>query len=144
MNKFSIGNGSLLMKSVCLAIVLMLAGSLLASGVMGFDNCGMQCCCQSGISHMQPSVAKKVQSPMGCCSGAAQPSCDIQSAKPFELPEIILASPIYELPRADGPADILAFENGFEQNSGHITAIQDLHPLYKSPPLYLQKLSFII
>ena len=143
MNKISTGTRSILLKAVCTAMVLILGGSLFAAGVMGADGCGMKCCCQTGPTHMQPSTEKQMRAPMGCCSGVPLSPCDLQSAKPFELPEIILSACCYSSYTGGAPV-ILTDASDKSQNTGGKFSVQILDPKFNSPPLYLQNLSFLI
>ena len=144
MKKISTSNKSTMLKAVCTAMVLILGGSLFASGVMGSDGCGMKCCCQTGPTRMQPSAEKQMRSPMGCCSGVPLSPCDIQSAKPFQLPEITLASCCKDLPHAGGSTVIFTDANDHRLNPGISFISQNLDPQIKSPPIYLHNLSFLI
>ena len=144
MNKIPTGTRSIMLKAVCAALVLTFGGSLFAAGVMGSDGCGMNCCCHTGTTHMQPTAEKKVRSPMGCCAGVPLSPCDIQSAKPFELPEIILASCYDELSKAGGSAVILPDAIGRMPETGLNYLSQVLDLKFNSPPIYLQNLTFLI
>ncbi len=144
MNKISHSTRSIMLKAVCTAMVLILGGSLFAAGVMGSEGCGMKCCCQTGPTHMQPSAQKQMRAPMGCCSGVPLSPCDLQSAKPFELPEIILASCGDGLFYTGGASVILTDASDKSQNPGAKFIVQALDPKFNSPPLYLQNLSFLI
>jgi hypothetical protein len=144
MLKIHVNIRSIMLKAVCTALVLILGGIMFASGAMGSDGCGMKCCCQTGSNHVQPAAQKHMRSQVGCCPGVPLSPCDIQSAKPFELPEIILASCCDELSLAGGSAAILSDATDRRQNTGLSSISQDLHLKFNSPPLYLQNLSFLI
>jgi hypothetical protein len=144
MNKISTGIRSILLKAVCTAVVLILGGSLFAAGVMGSGDCGMKCCCQTGPTHIQPSAEEQMRAPLGCCSGVPLSPCDLQSTKPFELPDITLASCCIELPNAGGPTGILTDANDNGQHLSGNFIFQVLDPEFNSSPLYLQNLSFLI
>ena len=144
MNKTCTGTRSIILKAVCTAMVLILGGSLFAAGVMGADGCGMKCCCQTGPTHVQPSAEKQMRAPMGCCSEVPRSPCELQSAKPFELPEIILASCYDELSKAGGSAVILPDAIGRMPETGLNYFSQVLDLKFNSPPIYLQNLSFLI
>ena len=144
MNKTSTGTGTIMLKAVYMAMILILGGSLFAAGVMGSGGCGMKCCCQIGPTHMQPPAEKQMRSTSGCCSEAPFRPCDLQSAKPFELPEITLASCCIDLPNADGPTGILIDSYDKRQNLSGNFFSQVLDPKFNSPPLYLQNLTFLI
>ena len=144
MNKNPTGKRSIMLKAVCTAMVLILGASLSAAGVMASNGCAMQCCCQTGPSQMQPSAEKQMRSPMGCCSGVPFRPCDIQSAQPFELPEIITASCCVYHFYNSGFSAILIDTDDERQNTGTKFVAQVLEPKFKAPPIYLQKLSLLI
>jgi len=144
MNKISTGIRPILLKAVCTALALILGGSLFAAGAMGSGGCGMKCCCQTGPTPMQPAAEKQMRSPMGCCSVVPLRPCDIQSAIPIELPEVILASSCDDLSKDGGPTVILADANDRRQNSDANFISQVLDPHFNSPPIFLQNLSFLI
>ncbi|MCP4626821.1 MAG: hypothetical protein GY850_25425 [bacterium] len=144
MNKIPTGTRSILLKAVCTALVLILGGSLFATGIMGSGGCGMKCCCQTGPTHMQPPAEKQMRSPVGCCAGVPLSPCDIQSAKPFELPEIVLASCCDELYNTGGSAVIISDAADRMQKPGINFISQVLDSKFNSPPIYLQNLSFLI
>jgi hypothetical protein len=125
-------------------MILILGGSLFAAGAMVSDGCGMKCCCQTGPSNMQPSAEKQMRSPMGCCSGVPLSPCNLQSNKPFELPDITLAACCVDLPNADGPTGIIADANDNGQNLSGNFISQVQNPKFNSLPLYLQNLSLLI
>jgi hypothetical protein len=133
-----------MLKAVCTALVLILGGSLFAAGVMGSEGCGMKCCCQTGPTHIQPSAEKQMRAPMGCCSGVPLSPCDLQSAKPFELPEVILALCCDNLSYTGGASAILTDASDKSQNPDTKFIVQVLDPKFNSPPIYLQNLSFLI
>ena len=144
MKKNSASARSIMLKAVCTALVLILGGSLFAAGVMGSVGCGMKCCCQTGPTPMQSSAEKQMRSAIGCCSGVPLSPCNLQSTKPFELPDITLASCCLDLPNAYGPTGILIDSNDNGQNLSGNFLSQVLDPKFNSPPLYLQNLSFLI
>jgi hypothetical protein len=81
---------------------------------------------------------------MGCCAGVPYIPCDIQSAKPFELPEIITASCCVYHSYTEGISVSLIDTCDKSQNSGAYFFTLVLEPKFKSPPIYLQKLSLLI
>jgi len=143
MNKISNSTRSITLKAVCTALVFVLGASLFAAGAMGFDGCGIKCCCQSGAA-VHVSAEQQMRSPMGCCSGVPLNPCDLQSAGPFELPEIIPAACCGELLHADGPTAVLAGFTDDGQNGGANFISQVRDPEYSSLPLFLQKRSLLI
>jgi hypothetical protein len=145
MNKIPAGKRPIMLKTVCAAMILILGGSLFAAGAMGFDGCGLKCCCHSGPGgHLQPSAEKQMRAPMACCSGVPFSPCDLQSAQPFELPEIIAASSRGDLSGAGGPSIVLADVIHQHQPSGAKFNDRALDLKFHSPPKYLQNLSFLI
>jgi hypothetical protein len=144
MKKISTGKRSIRLKAVSTALVLILGASLLAAGVMASNGCAMKCCCQTGPAHMPPSAEKQMRSPQGCCSGVPFSPCDIQSAKPFELPEMISASCCAYHSYA-GWVSLILFDAGDKsQNPGAKLDIQALDSKFISPPIYLQHQSLLI
>ena len=81
---------------------------------------------------------------MGCCAGSSQMPCDLVSATELELPEVTLVSSTDHLPTTGGPAgnisDDLIGRHGLR---GHAFD-QFVREKFRSPPLYLQNLSFLI
>ena len=144
MNKISTDRRSILLKAVCTALVLILGGSLFAAGVMGSGGCGMNCCCQTGPTHMQPAADKQMRSALDCCSGVPISPCNLQSTKPFELPDITLAACCIDLPIVYGPTGILTDANVNGQNLSGNFISQRLDPKFISPALYLQNSSLLI
>jgi len=144
MNKIPNGNRSILLKAVCTVMVLILGGSLFSAGVMGSDGCGLKCCCQTAATYLPPSAEKQMRAPMGCCAGRASEPCDLQSAKPFELPEIILAASRGDLSNGGGPSVNVTEVIYQSQNSGAKFIYRVSDPKFNSPPLYLQQLSLLI
>ena len=144
MNSAWIGSESILLKAMCLVLTLIIGSSLFAAGAIGAASCGMTCCCQTGPDHMQTSGAKQMRSSMGCCSGLSFSPCDMPSAMPFGLPKITLTSSFRDLPNIAGSAINLVDFSGNRQISGGYFVAQVLAPRFKSPPLYLTKLSFLI
>jgi len=145
MRKISTGYRSMMLKAVCISLALILGGSLFATGLMASGGCGMKCCCQVGPpTNMQPSAEKQLRSQMGCCSGAAARSCDLQSAQPFELPDVISASGGRFHSDGFGPAVSLVkiFDGRLASGGGSIFLRSEQK--FRSPPLYLQKLSLLI
>ena len=138
------GPRTILRKAVCAALVFMLGGSLFAAGAIGSGGCGMKCCCRTGSSHMQSAAEQQMQSSMGCCSGIPLSPCDLQSDRPFELPEIALTVCCDNLSKAGGTTAALSDDNGRRQSGGADFISQVLDPKFNSPPLYLQNLAFLI
>lgn len=133
-----------LLKGVCTGLTLILGGSLFAAGALGSDRCGIECCCKSGPTHMQHLTEKQIQAQMGCCSGVLPRPCDLKSANPFELPEIVMASCSRDSSHAVGPLNFVDDSPDTNFNPGGNSFSKIVDPQFNSPPLYLQKLSFLI
>jgi hypothetical protein len=131
-------------QALCVALVFILGGSLFTTEVMGSDACGMMCCCQTGPSHIQSSVEKHFRSPVGCCSGIPLSPCDMQSAKPLKLPEIILASYGSNLPSNIGLTNLPCDSNDHRQPPGRMSQSLVSEPPLNAPPLFLQHLTLLI
>ena len=144
MNKMIIGKRSTMRRAVCTVMILFLGAGLFGGAAIGSGGCGIKCCCQTGPSHMKSSAEMQMRSPMGCCSGGTISPCDLQGAKPADLPDPALtqgqASPL----NACGSAlSVVALNDNGRQKSRNVIS-QTLDPKFNSPPLYLQKLSFLI
>jgi len=144
MFKTSSGPKSIVLKVVVTALVLTLGGSLFAAGAISADACGMRCCCLTDPTHNQPAAKKQVRSVMGCCSEAPARPCDLQTAKPFEFPEMIPTPGNEDLHGADGLTVILSDADENFQNYGGSFFSQALNSKFSSSPLYLQNLTFLI
>jgi hypothetical protein len=144
MKKISASARSAMLKAVCTAMVIVLGGCLFVAGAVGAEGCGMKCCCQIGPAHMQPPVDKQMRSAMGCCAGVPLSSCDLQSARPFELPETILVSCGVSLPNGGGAPMVSIGAVDESHNAGVKFISQVLEPKFNPPPLFLQNLTFLI
>ena len=137
-------NRLILLKTICAGLALVLGVGLFGNAAMGSNSCGMKCCCHSGATQMKPSTEMQMRSSMGCCSGASLSPCDMQGAEPVDLPETALASWRPNLTGADGSNVV---HTAFIELGQHISnnyPSQTLDPQFNSPPLYIQKLSFLI
>lgn len=145
MRKISTGYRSMMLKAVCISLTFILGGSLFATGLMASGGCGMKCCCQVGPPmDMQPSAEKQLRSQMGCCSGVAAKPCDLQSAQPFELPDVVAASGGRFNSDGFGPAVGLVKTFDGRPAAGGDFIFLRAEQIFRSPPLYLQKLSLLI
>ena len=144
MNKRVHGTRSNMLKGVCTAMIIVLGASLFAAGAMGSDGCGMKCCCQTGPSNIKAQAEIQMRSPMGCCSGLALNPCDLQSARPIKLPEITRSSCCWQISHVDGATITFSELNEPGLNIGSKSLSQLLDPNFNPPPLYIQKLSFLI
>ena len=143
MNK-GVSRNRLLIKAICIALALTFGASIIATGVMANSDCGMKCCCLSKPMPRHQTTQEQIRSSMGCCSGSAQMPCDLVSATDLRLPEITLASAPGHLPTvADSPGnffDDLSDRYGFRGRAVDQSAREN----FRSPPLYLQNLTFLI
>jgi hypothetical protein len=145
MKKIFTGYRLMMLKAVCISLAFSLGGSLVATGLMASGGCGMKCCCQVGPPmDMQPAAEKQMRSQMGCCSGAAARPCDLQSARPFELPAAVSVSSGRFHPHAFGLAVIPIETFGGRLISCGDSIFLRSEQKFRSPPLYLQKLSLLI
>jgi hypothetical protein len=143
MNKVAFGN-RLLIKAICIALALTFGASLIATAVMANSGCGMKCCCLSAPLTRQHITQEQISASMDCCSGSSQRPCDLVSATELRLSEITLASSTGHLPTVTGLtgnfSEDLIDRYGFR---GHAFD-QIAREKFRSPPLYLQNLSFLI
>ena len=143
MNKGGSGN-RLLIKAICLTLALTFGASLIATGVMANSGCGMKCCCLSQPMTQHQTTQEQIRSSMSCCSGSSQMPCGLVSAAELRLPEITLASSAGHISTAAGAtgsfSDDLSDRYGFRGHSFD----QFARKKFRSPPLYLQNLSFLI
>lgn len=143
MNKAASAN-RLLIKTICLALALTFGASLTAAGVMADSGCGMKCCCLSQPMTRHHSPQEHIRSSGGCCNQTPLLPCDLASGNRLELHGINLAYTNCSLTHAASAAAILSDEfidlYGFR--------VLKFDPLtrekFRSPPLYLQNLSFLI
>ena len=144
MNRNRTGSTSFDIKVMCLALAFMIGGSMLATGLMAAADCGMQCCCQIAPPRMHHSAQKQMRSSMYCCSSIPLKACDLQSARPYELPQVIPASCCGLHHIAFGPAVVINEDVSNGHNSGENYIFQLADPTFNSPPLYLKNHSYII
>ena len=133
MNKAGSGN-RLLIKAICIALALTFGASLIATGVMANSGCGMKCCCLSEPMTRHQTTQEQIRSSMDCCSGSSQMPCDLVSATELRLPEITLVSSTGNF-----------FDDLIDRHDSRGHAVdQFTREKFRSPPLYLQNLSFLI
>ncbi len=133
-----------LFKAICIAMVLVIGGSLFSAGAMNAADCGGQCCCKVNSMNMQSLADTSMRSMNGCCSGDDVRPCDIQKAKPYELPAMTLSSCCIYGFSADGNVTTLIGATDIQIKFKGQSFSQDLEPHFRPPPLYLQQLSFLI
>jgi hypothetical protein len=143
MNKAASAN-RLRVKAICMVLALTFGASFIATGVMASAGCGMACCCLSEPMTQHRTTREQIRASMGCCSGSSQMPCDLVSATEFRLPEMTLTPSAGHLPTAAGStggfSDDLADRCGFRGQAFD----QFARKTFRSPPLYLQHLSFLI
>jgi hypothetical protein len=131
-------------KAIGLALALTFGASLIATGVMANSGCGMKCCCLSQPMTQHQTTQEQIRSSMSCCSASSQMPCGLVSAAELRLPEITLASSAGHISTAAGAtgsfSDDLSDRYGFRGHSFD----QFARKKFRSPPLYLQNLSFLI
>jgi len=143
MNKDSSGNRRVI-KAICIALTLTFGASLIATGVMANAVCGQECCCLSKPMVGDHGMQEQLRSAMGCCAGSTQMPCDLVPANELQLLEISLASSVGQLPTGAGPAGHISEGLIDRQLFRGYTCDQFARAKFRSPPLYLQNLSFLI
>ena len=144
MNRNRTESGSVVLKAMCLVLALIIGGSMLVSGVMASADCGMGCCCNIAAPNMHHGLQKQMRSSMNYCSSIPLKSCDLQSSRPFELPQVIPASCCGLHHIAFGPAVVVNESLSDAHKSGENYILQLADPTFNSPPLYLKNHSYII
>ena len=143
MNKAASGNRWLI-RAICIALTFTFGASLFATGLLASAGCGLKCCCHSKPMTRHQAPQEQIRSFMGCCAGSSQMPCDLASATELQLPEITLASSTGHIQAAVGPtgtiSGVLTDRHDFR---GHVFD-QIAREKLRSPPLYLQNLSFLI
>jgi hypothetical protein len=144
MNKNVAGTGWFMLKGICVALTLVLGLSLFAAGAIADSECGKKCCHHGKPMGMHHSRGALKSSPAGFCNGDPIIPCDLESRRASDVPEFILSSaggdPTNTAPSASIEADSLIDSHRFE-NSG---ATHLWGGKYRSAPIYLQNLSFLI
>jgi hypothetical protein len=93
---------------------------------------------------MAHGAGGQIRASMGCCSGTPVNPCDIESAQKIGLPEFTLCSTGFHIPQPGGPAVIFDLSGSDGRNFSAIVISQPVGLKIISPPIYLQKLSFLI
>ena len=142
---FSAGNKAMVFKVICLGITMVLCGSLFSAGLPAYGTCGIQCCCRTnmGADRHAPAEAPEHLS-SAHCQDTVERRCCMASTNPMELPDVASAAgsePAFKLygfaTSANDGTDSL-FEAAGE--TGALSADRE----FRDPPLYVQKMSFII
>ena len=131
-------------KAICLAIICTFGTGLFAADVLATGGCGLKCCCQSKPMTQHHSPQEQIRSAMGCCAGSTQMPCDLVQANELPYPDITIASAtgygINTVGPANGPS--IALIDRYDLR-GHVFD-QFEREKFRTPPLYLQNLSFLI
>ena len=143
MNK-GLSRNSLLVKAICLALTLTFGGGLIATGAMANSDCAMKCCCLSQPMSRDHTDQEQIRSSLSCCSGSAQMPCDLVSATDLRLPEVTLASAAGHLSTVAGSTGNLSDDLNDRYGIRGRAVDQSARENFRSPPLYLQNLSFLI
>ena len=143
MNKGASGN-RLLIKAICIGLAITFGASLIATGAMANAGCGMQCCGLSKPMTRHHTTQEQIRSSMGCCSGSGQLPCDLVSAMELRLPKITLAASAGYLPKVAGSTSNFSDDLIDRHDSRGHAFDQFAWDKFRSPPLYLQNLSFLI
>ena len=143
MNKGAFGN-RLLIKAICIAMTFTFGASLFATGVLANTGCALKCCCQSKPMTPHPDMQEQTRPTVGCCAGSSQMPCDLASATELQLPEITLTSSVGHIPTSVGPTGNLAAPLIGRHDLRGLIYDQFGWEKFRSPPLYLQNLSFLI
>ena len=144
MNYRSTGARILILKSFCIALILVFGTAIFTAGSFAGQSCGSICCCQSIPISMAHDAGEQIRAPMGCCSGTPVNPCDIESARKQELQEFTLCSTGFHFFQPGGPAVIFDLSGSDGRNFSAIVISQPVELQIISPPIYLQKLSLLI
>ena len=132
------------MKTIGVVLTFIFTVSLYAGGVFADTGCGARCCCQISPGGMHPHTDKLLKSIEDCCSNVPRVPCDLQWKKTVKLPEYTLVSSGGDYPNYVGLMEIFSDSS---VNGNVIKPNSSVQPVWvksKSPPLYLQKQSFLI
>jgi hypothetical protein len=143
MINFASGN-KLLLKAICMAVTCAFGVGLLAADALAIDGCGLKCCCQSKPLMQHQTQQEQIRSAMGCCAGSTQMPCDLAQATELKLPDLTLASAAGHTPGTVGPASGLSNALIDRYDLGGLAFDYFARENFRSPPLYLQNLSFLI
>ena len=138
------GKRLLVFKATCVALALMLGGILFTTGVVADPGCGVKCCCQSNLINQHHNSVEQIRSSMGCCSEDPVIPCDLQSGPTNGLPVITLASNCCDLANSVGLPGILTDSLNDRHDFRVGCSFQFVQEKSKSPPIYLQNLTFLI
>ena len=131
-------------KAICMAMICAFSVGLLAADGLAIDGCGIKCCCLSKPMAQHHAPQEQIRSSTGCCSSSSQMPCDLVQATERKFPDITIASATGHPPGTAGPAngspDARFDRFDFKGRVFDYFARDN----FRSPPLYLQNLSFLI
>jgi hypothetical protein len=144
MIKDGTGIGLSPLKSMCIAIALVLVASAFAVGAITDTGCGVKCRCHSNPMNMDHPKGQPTPSSPDLCNGNPMIPCDLESNPVSGLPEFIPVSVSVNLTQTAAQADSTAecVSDGPALCSAAAIHIGREKPL--SAPLYLQKASLLI
>ena len=133
-----------LIKAICIAMTCAFGVGLFAADILANEGCGTKCCCQSKPMKQPHAPQEQIRSSMGCCAGSTQMPCDLVQATELQFPDITIASATGNSLSTAGPAsgisNALIDRYEFRGHAFDYFAREN----FRSPPLYLQNLSFLI
>jgi len=137
MNSYS--RREIAIKIALISLVLLLNGSLFASGSMASEDCGVK-----SPQEMQSSGEISNMSTACCGLGNAECLCHAQSSQPIEVPNVVLVSSggVYSDSYSLTVALTKAFDGVFYPEEG--LNFPSPKKAVTSPPLFLLNQSFII
>ena len=144
MNKSAAGNGSMIFKGICFALVMALGVSLFAAGVSAESGCGQNCKCHSNPIDLHHLKGKRIPSSAGTCSGNPMTPCDLESSAASGVPEFVLVSAGSGLPNTFGSTSITSGHTSDKHNPSGYELYQVLREKSRSAPTYLQNSSLLI
>ena len=139
MNNRRAGARLLILKSFCIALILVFGMAIFTAGSFARKSCGSICCCQSIPISMAHGAGEQMRASMGCCSGTPVNPCDIESARKQELQEFTLCSTGFHFSQPGGPAVIFDLPGSEGRNFSTIVFSQPVGLKIISPPIYQMK-----
>ena len=144
MIKNGTGIGLSILKSMCVALTLLLIGSAFAAGAVNDSGCGVRCRCHHNLMNMNHSTGQPIPLSPDLCKGDPMIPCDLESSPASRLPDFIPGSVGVNLKSTTVAADMsVDCETHCPVLSGD-AAYQPWRAKPRSAPLYLQNASFLI
>ena len=138
------GTGISILKSMCVALTLLLIGSAFAAGAVTDSGCGVQCRCHLNPMKMDHSKEQPMPLPPDLCKGDPMIPCDFESSPASRLPEFIPGSVGVNLKSTTVVADMTVDCETDCPVFGGDAVCQPWRVKPRSAPLYLQNASFLI